>query len=63
MRSEDEIKARIYRWNKVTLSEFQQEPVATAMCELRWVLGDNFDIIQANNEARNWPYKAKPNIG
>lgn len=52
MRTETEIRARIDRWNKVKLSEFKQQPVATVICELQWILGDAYDVIQANEDVR-----------
>ena len=48
MRSKQEIQARLEEWNKVKFSEFEQNALASIICELQWVLGEDVDILTSN---------------
>jgi len=62
MRSEEEIKTRINEWEKTKFSDFEQNPVGTAICELRWVLGAEFDILAENKRAREFLPRLKSRV-
>lgn len=48
MRHAYEIQERLEKWNKVKLSEFEQNALASIICELQWVLGADVDILRSN---------------